>query len=68
MIVNRWGKPLDDLDTLKMQVFASEMMPAGASYSVSSADGVPLCGRVMHDAPRSIYLTAPEWRTKTSLT
>lgn len=44
-LVDQYGRKLDDLDILKCRVYAQQIANGG-SYSVVSADGVPICGFV----------------------
>jgi len=55
-LFNASGRPLDDLDILKMHVYAQEAA-RGASYSVSSADGHPICGFVTDKPVGNVSLT-----------
>lgn len=56
---NRHGKPLDDLDILKMQVAMASLVGAHQPYAIESRSGEPICG-FWTGAPTP-YFIATEW-------
>lgn len=58
---NQYGRPLDDLDILKMRVYAQEKAQGG-SYSVVSADGLPICGFVSSAGGATVRLVNLQFR------
>ncbi len=55
ILKNKRGKPLDDLDQLKMMCALSGL----DCYTVVSLDGVPICG--LHNGTKPLVYTAVEW-------
>ena len=56
-LVNAHGKPMDDLDVLKLQVAAGQIANA---YSISTERGTPICGRVVEGETLRRFV-APGW-------
>lgn len=59
-IGDRFGRPLDEFDILKMHVHA-QSVACGDSYSVSLKDGTPVCGFVADPPRRVVRLTNLEF-------
>lgn len=59
---NQNGKPLDDLDTLKLRVLAQELV-GRSGFSIESEDGVPVLGYLPNNAKEVARFTATGWKT-----
>lgn len=46
MIQDSHGRPLDDLDILRMRVSARDLVGDGNGYSITTPSGHPICGYV----------------------
>lgn len=63
MLVDDYGRKLDDLDTLKLRIAARDLGAAGESYAVVAADETPICGFLKHgDTQASFGLVATQWK------
>ena len=59
---NKNGKPLDDLDIIKLRVLARELA-GSCAFSVRSEDDVPMLGYLPHDSQETtMRFTAIGWR------
>jgi hypothetical protein len=63
MLKNRSGKPLDDLDVIKLRVFARETVGA-CGFHVSSEDGRPITGFVPNEGGEIVHLVAAGWKSE----
>jgi hypothetical protein len=59
MMKNKHGREIEYLDILKIQIDARALI-GEAAYSVSSDDGIPICGLHVPQQEAKIF-TAHEW-------
>lgn len=65
-LYNKHGKPIDDLDYTMLHIAAVEFLRKDnirSSYSIRSADGYPICGKIQDDYPEVTSIVTTEWGT-----
>lgn len=60
---DRYGRPFDDLDAMRLHLMARDQVPQGEGYSIVSEDGIPMAGFVPIDFSKpSHHAVAAGWK------